>query len=110
MATKKNYNHKKRSMKKYSIVEKLEYHSKRQGVPGRFGLNFGDPKQCYSMGFREAFTGRNNEDSVKREFGKRSSNAYSVGYKRGKKAARTYFDKTGKQPFDLALEIGKKAY
>ena len=44
MATKKNYNHKKRSMKKYSIVEKLEYHSKRQGVPGRFGLDFGDPK------------------------------------------------------------------
>ena len=91
-----------------NYVQKLEYHSKRQSAPGRFGLEFGSPKQCYSMGFREAFTGRNNEGAIRGEFGKRSSNSYAIGYKRGKKAAHDYFSKTGKQPFSLALEVGRK--
>ena len=107
--TKKN-KHNKNAFRKYSSVRDLEYHVKREVSPGRFGLQFGGKEHSYSLGFSEAFTGRNNEGSVKREFGKVSSDAYATGFKRGRKTALKYFHKTGKQPSDFAREIKEKHY
>lgn len=100
----KNYKRKASKSKKYTVEERLEYHSKRARAPGRFNLKYGEPKHSYSDGFREAFTGRNNESPTRREFGEKSGNAYAAGYKRGDKAAKEYFLKTGKQPFVLAMK------
>lgn len=100
MAKKKNF----KLRKKYSPEEKLEYHSKRARAPGRFNLKFGGTKHSYSDGFRESFIGHNNEYATRREFGEKSGNAYALGYKRGRKAAKEYFLKTGKQPFDLGMK------
>ena len=106
MAYKKNKNYKRKSSKskKYTIEERLKYHSNRSRAPGRFNIEFGGPKHSYSDGFREAFWGHNNESATRGEFGKKSGNAYAAGYKRGDKAAKEYFLKTGKHPLDLALK------
>ena len=90
--------------KKYTAEQKFKYHDSRDRACGRFGLKFGSPKHCYSSGFADAFSGIDNSSGTKREFGKQSGNAYVIGHKRGVKAARDYFNKTGKQPFLLALE------
>ena len=106
MAYKKNKNYKRKSSKskKYTIEERLEYHSKRARVPGRFNIKLGGPKHSYSDGFRESFLGHNNESAIRNEFGVKSGNAYAAGYKRGKKAANEYFLKTGENPFKLGMK------
>lgn len=87
--------------KKFSSEEKYRYHSDRYFSCGKYGLKFGGPKHSYSVGFRDAFHDRDNKRAVSAEFGKRSGNAYGVGYERGKKAAREYFKRTGKNPSGL---------
>ena len=87
--------------KKYTSEQKYKYHDDRYFSCGKYGLNFGGPKHSYSAGFRDAFKSIDNSLAVKREFGKRSGNAYTVGNRRGKKAAMEYFNRTGKQPRDL---------
>ena len=69
---------------------------------------FNEKTFCNYSGFADAFSGRDNTSAMTSEFGKRSGNSYSVGYKRGRKAAFAYFKKTGKQPFDLKQEIYRK--
>ena len=69
-----------------------------------FRSKYGGPKHSYSDGFRESFLGHNNESATRNEFGVKSGNAYAAGYKRGKKAAKEYFLKTGKQPFVLGMK------
>ena len=95
---------KKRVKKKYTAQQRYEYHSQRDRACGKFGIKFGSPKHCYSFGFSDAFSGIDNSGATKFEFGNKSGNAYILGHKRGVKAAREYFNKTGKQPFMLALE------
>lgn len=87
--------------KRYTSEEKFRYHNDRYFSCGKYGLSFGGSKHCYSTGFRDAFKGRNNVGGIESEFGKKSGNSYSLGFKRGKKAAHEYFNRTGKQPFDL---------
>ena len=91
--------------KKYSSEDKYFYHSSRESACGRYGLNFGDPKHCYSSGFVDAFHGRDNTHGYKAEFGQKSGNGYAMGYRRGKKAAAEYFKRTGKQPSDLGRKF-----
>ena len=90
--------------KKYTAEQKYMYHSSRDRACGKFGIKFGSSKHCYSSGFADAFSGIDNSLATKREFGNKSGNSYSVGYKRGLKAAREYFNKTGKPPFLLTFE------
>lgn len=101
---KKNYWKKskvKKPRKKYSSEEKYRYHSSREVSCGKYGLEFGGPKHCYSTGFADAFHGIDNTRAINGEFGKHCSNAYASGNKRGKAAAKEYFLRTGKQPSDL---------
>ena len=87
--------------KNYSSEEKYRYHNSRYFGCGEYGLKFGGTKHCYSTGFRDAFKRDSGVDGIRREFGQKSATAYSLGYKRGKKAAREYFQRTGKQPFSI---------
>lgn len=90
--------------KKYSIEERIKYHHGRsRGGIGRLPLD--SPKRCYSDGFVEAFTGRDNEGATTREFGKRAGRAYAFGRRRGLQAAGEYFEKTKNQPFDYARDL-----
>lgn len=86
---------------KYSSEEKYRYHSSRKDSCGKFGLKFGGPKHCYSVGFVDGFKHIDNERAINGEFGKRSSKAYAVGNKRGSAAAKEYFLRTGKQTHSL---------
>lgn len=85
----------------YTIEERFKYHTERDTACGKFGLEFGSPKHTYSSGFRDAFMNIDNRSGVRSEFGAKSARAYSSGHARGEKAAREYFDKTGKQPSEL---------
>ena len=87
--------------KKYSVEQRFNYHSSREYSCVKHGIKFGGTKHSYSIGFVDAFSGRDNTSAIIREFGKRSGKAYSIGYKRGRKASFDYFNKTGKQPSDL---------
>lgn len=89
------------SKKKYSSEEKFRYHNDRYYSCGKYGLKFGGTKHCYSVGFRDAFKGRNDVGAVKSEFGRKSARAYTLGFKRGEKSAWEYLKRTGKQPFSL---------
>ena len=94
---KKNY----KGRKKYSAAEKYRYHSSREASCGKYGLKYGGPRHCYSVGFVDGFKSINNIGGIKGEFGKRSSNAYAIGNKRGKDAAKEYSLRTGRQPSQL---------
>lgn len=87
--------------KKFSVKQRFDYHNDRYFGCGRYGLEFGGTKHSYSTGFRDAFYGCHNTDSVIREFGKKSGVAYESGYKRGLRAAEKYFLTTGKQPSEI---------
>lgn len=87
-----------KSRKKYTAEQKYRYHSSREVSCGKYGLKYGGPRHCYSVGFADGFKSINNTGGIKGEFGKRSSNAYAIGNKRGKAAAKEYFLRTGKQP------------
>ena len=104
MAYKKKF----KKFKKYSSEQKLRYHLNRASAPGRYNLKYGGTKHSYSDGFCEAFSGINNEAATRAEFGKKSGNAYSIGHKRGVKAANEYFNRTGKQPFVLSHKLKSK--
>ena len=86
--------------KKYTPEEKYRYHKSRERSCGKYGIKFGSPAHCYSSGFADAFHGRDNTGGYDAEFGKKSGNAYALGYKRGRKAMWDYV-KSGKQPGDL---------
>ena len=92
---------KKKNFKKYTPEQKYNYHSDRYFSCGKYGLKFGSPGHLYSDGFRDAFSGRDNSRAVADEFGKKSGEAYALGYKRGRKASFEYLQTTGKQPFTL---------
>lgn len=94
-----------RKHKKWSIIDRFTYHYKRSHAPGKYGLKISSPKTSYSDGFVEGFDGRNNEASIRREFGNKAANSYRVGYKRGRKAAHNYFEETGKQPHTLQYKV-----
>lgn len=87
--------------KKYTSEQKYKYHDDRYFSCGKYGLDFGGSKHSYSAGFRDGFKGIDNTSALKREFGNKSGNSYSIGNRRGKIAAREYFNRTGKQPKDL---------
>ena len=91
--------------KKYSLEDRLSYHSSRDRSPGRFGLKYGGTKHCYSFGFVDGFEHIDNSKATIKEFGKRAGKAYLIGNERGKKAAREYFNKTGKQPSTLSMKL-----
>lgn len=97
MAFKKNTPPRKKS--NYSIEDRLSYHLSRENNCGKFGIEFGGTKHSYSSGFADAFSGRDNTSAMTSEFGKRSGNSYSVGYKRGRKAAFDYFKKNWETTF-----------
>ena len=88
---------------RYSAEERFKYHQKRDVAPGRFGIERGGTKHMYSFGFSDAFCGpdMNNKGGVSDQFGEKAARAYEAGRKRGLKAAREYYETTGKQPFDL---------
>ncbi len=89
-------------VKKYSAEEKFRYHASRSVSCGKHGIKYGSPSHCYSDGFCEAFHSRNNTSGVTSQFGKKSGNAYSLGYKRGRKAMWEYIKTTGKDPYTLS--------
>ena len=89
------------SKKKYSSEEKFRYHNDRYFSCGKYGLEFGGSKHCYSTGFRDAFKGRDNVGGIQSEFGKKKARAYALGFKRGRNAAYEYLKRTEKQPFSL---------
>ena len=97
-----------KNRKKYSSEEKFFYHRSRAGNCSKYGLKYGGPKHCYSEGFQEAFGGHDNTHGMTSEFGKRSGRAYALGYKRGRKAAWEYQQRTGNQPLSLATEYYRK--
>ena len=100
----KTITNRKGKKRKFSIKDRFNYHTSREKNCSKHGIKFGGSKHSYSCGFVDAFSGRDNTSATTREFGKRSGNAYSLGYKRGRKASLDYFNKTGKQPADLKYE------
>ncbi len=90
-----------RNRKQYTPEQKYRYHKSIDVGCGKFGIEYGSPRHCYSSGFADAFSGRNNTAPTTREFGKKSGKSYAFGYERGRKCARKYFLDTGKQPADL---------
>lgn len=93
----------------FSIEQRFSYHFERERHPLKNKIKYGGPKHSYSTGYREAFSGHNNESGQRREFGQESGNAYIMGYRRGERDAYTYWKKTGKQPNDLIFNFrGKK--
>lgn len=107
MATKRTYRPRK-AKKRFSPQEKLSYHSDRDLHPDRHGLKYGGGKHLYSYGFADAFSGRNNASGCEREFGKKATSGYRLGYARGEKEAIKYLKATGKQPNNLKAEIIRK--
>ena len=95
------YKKKTKRIKRFSITERYSYHNSRDRSPARFGIKRGSPKNSYSAGFVDAFHQVDNSHGVKSEFGNRSSRAYDFGHKRGVKAAKAYFDHTGKPSFTI---------
>lgn len=87
--------------KKYSVKQRFDYHRDRVDSCGKYGLKFGSPKHCYSDGFVDAFSSRDNSRGITSEFGENSGKAYRSGYERGRKAATEYYLTTGKQPSSL---------
>ena len=92
---------KKASAKKYTVKQRYEYHSDRYFSCGKHGIEFGSPKHCYSMGFRDAFFAHDNTGAITHEFESKCGKAYNHGYERGNTAAREYFKTTGKQPSNI---------
>ena len=111
MATKRTYRPRKANRTKkpnYSVKERFAYHYDRDMGCGKYGLEFGGPKHCYSSGFHDAFSGHNNTVATRHEFGNKSGNAYQAGYRVGRKAAMDYLKQTGKQPSNLVFELVSK--
>lgn len=91
--------------KKYTELEKLKYHHSREYACGRYGLKYGGPKHCYSSGFVDGVSFRDNTAATRGEFGSKSARAYASGYKRGEAAAFSYFKSTGKQLQDERFKL-----
>lgn len=98
---------KNRKGKKYTAEEKFRYHKSRVFSCGKYGIEFGGSAHSYSGGFIDAFNELDNRSAMTATYGKKVGRAYALGYKRGTKAAREYFDTTGKQPSDLKYEREK---
>lgn len=82
--------------KKYTPQQKYSYHKTRERSPKKYGIKFGDTKHLYSCGFTDGFDFIDNTAATRNEFGKKGGLAYSLGNKRGKKAALEYSESTGK--------------
>lgn len=95
---------KKKPKKMFSVEERFVYHNDRYLRSAKNGLKFGGIKHSYSMGFVDAFSGRDNTLATRHEFGDKSANAYSRGYKIGRKAVFDYYRDTGKIASDLPLK------
>lgn len=72
--------------KQYTPLERYQYHDDRTGYTSKYGIKYGSPAHCYSMGFCDAFSMIDNTSGIDLSFGNRSRFAYSLGIKRGKKA------------------------
>ena len=86
-------------MKKFSDVQKINYHLDRSYNPTRFGCEPGSLKQVYSNGYCDGFGIRNNrnfiKDVKKSSWPKKKKAAYISGYNRGfKLSKRFHIEKT----------------
>lgn len=97
MAKKRKFKNK----KQYTPEQKFKYHNSIDTGCGKFGIKYGSPRYCYSSGFVDAFSGRDNTIPMTREFGNKSGKSYALGYERGRRNARKYFRDTGNQPSSL---------
>ena len=95
------YNKNKKRFKKFSPLQKFNYHSSRYYSPKRHGIRFGSLKHTYSVGFVDAFHAINNYTGIVAESGKKAGKAYLQGNKRGWNTAYKYKKTTGKDPKDL---------
>lgn len=98
---KKNYRRSsaKPRKKRYTVEERIAYHRDRAKRSSAYGLKLWGTKHQYSIGFHEGAIGRDNSRPTEIEFGKKAARAYKTGHERGRKAARIYIKKTGKQIF-----------
>ena len=91
----------KKTRRKFDEVDRVKYHLDREYECGRYGLNYGEPKHSYSIGFSDGVSFIDNTAAMRGEFGAKSARAYASGRKRGQAAAKSYFKRTGQDLKDV---------
>lgn len=102
----------KKKTKMYSPSDRYFYHMDRSDGDSPTALIHpkDSNRRWYSTAFCDAFDGENRRKWALAYDGRRAAQAYSVGYNRGKKAAKLFERKTGMPSSDLRREWWKMSH
>lgn len=84
----------KKKAQRHGQVAKARYHDKRTYSPAKYGIARNGTKYMYSLGFVDGLYNVNRRSDVKRNFGTKKANSYTLGNAAGKKSSRSYYKKT----------------